>query len=82
MAKLTLRHLEVLIKLAINEKPIHHSQFNLYLSQIMDLIDAGLIKEKERYYQITEKGKTYFEKVLHNASNYLEKNMNSNQLLL
>lgn len=74
--KLTPNHLEVLIKLAINENPINYKEFLPDLNPVLDLIEYHFVNKIGEEYQISEKGKEYFSKILQYASKAFNSKMN------
>jgi hypothetical protein len=74
--KLTPKHLEVLIKLAMNEEPINYKKFLPDLNPVIDLVEYRLVNKVGEDYQINEKGKKYFNKILQYASKSFEGKMN------
>jgi hypothetical protein len=74
--KLTPKHLEVLVRLAINEKPINYKEFLPDLNPVLDLIEYHFVNKVGKEYQISGKGKEYFNKILQYASKSFNSKMN------
>ena len=83
--KLTPKHLDLLARLGINEKPIKILNIK-EIRLFSDLVNFGLAKKEERkegqyivpYYEINNNGRDYYNKILQDASEHFENNTNSN----
>ena len=76
--KLTPKHLEVLVKLGVNNKPVKYTEFLTNLNPVLDLMERNYINKVDESYELSSKGINYFNNVLQCASRYLEDKMNSN----
>jgi hypothetical protein len=76
--KLTPKHLEVLLNLAMNKEPMNYQKFLPDLNPVLDLIDYHLINKIGKSYELSVLGRESFNKILQYASKYFEKKMNSN----
>ena len=84
--KLTPKHLEVLLKIALSDEPVKITTLidDRFASDLKDigLIDQdlsnGTMYSVPCCYELSEKGRDYYNKILQDASEHFENNTNSN----